>query len=51
MYARWHKFEEKREAVLAIEAAVSPLTASLFSNFFQRLTDLLRLVKQFIAVL
>jgi hypothetical protein len=24
-YARWHMFEEKREAVLAIEAAVLPL--------------------------
>jgi hypothetical protein len=23
-YARWHMFEEKREAVLAIEAAVLP---------------------------
>lgn len=25
IYARWHMFEEKREAVIAIEAAVSPL--------------------------
>jgi integrase len=25
IYARWHMFEEKREAVMAIEAAVSPL--------------------------
>jgi hypothetical protein len=25
IYARWHMFEEKREAVLAIEAAVLPL--------------------------
>jgi hypothetical protein len=25
VYARWHMFEEKREAVLAIEAAVLPL--------------------------
>jgi hypothetical protein len=24
-YARWHMFEEKREAVLAIETAVLPL--------------------------
>jgi hypothetical protein len=24
-YARWHMFEEKREAVIAIEAAVLPL--------------------------
>jgi hypothetical protein len=27
IYARWHMFEEKREAVLAIEAAALPLTA------------------------
>jgi integrase len=27
IYARWHMFEEKREAVLAIEAAVLPLMA------------------------
>jgi integrase len=26
IYARWHMFEEKREAVMAIEAAVLPLT-------------------------
>jgi integrase len=26
IYARWHMFEEKREAVLAIESAVLPLT-------------------------
>jgi hypothetical protein len=26
IYARWHMFEEKREATLAIEAAVLPLT-------------------------
>jgi hemerythrin superfamily protein len=26
IYPRWHMFEEKREAVLAIEAAVLPLT-------------------------
>jgi hypothetical protein len=26
IYARWHMFEEKREAALAIEAAVLPLT-------------------------
>jgi hypothetical protein len=25
VYARWHMSEEKREAVMAIEAAVSPL--------------------------
>jgi hypothetical protein len=25
IYARWHYFEEKREAVLAIEAAMLPL--------------------------
>jgi hypothetical protein len=25
IYARWHMFEEKHEAVMAIEAAVSPL--------------------------
>jgi len=25
IYARWHTFEEKREAVMAIEAAVLPL--------------------------
>jgi len=25
IYARWHMFEEKREAALAIEAAVLPL--------------------------
>jgi hypothetical protein len=25
IYARWHMFEEKREAVVAIEAAVLPL--------------------------
>jgi hypothetical protein len=25
IYARWHRFEEKREAVMAIEAAVLPL--------------------------
>jgi hypothetical protein len=25
IYARWHMFEEKREAVLAIETAVSQL--------------------------
>ena len=25
IYARWHMFEEKREAVIAIEAAVSQL--------------------------
>ncbi len=25
IYARWHMFEEKREAAMAIEAAVSPL--------------------------
>jgi hypothetical protein len=24
IYARWHMFEEKREAVMAIETAVSP---------------------------
>ena len=24
-YARWHMFEEKRDAVIAIEAAVLPL--------------------------
>jgi hypothetical protein len=28
IYARWHMFEEKREAVLAIEAAVLPLLGS-----------------------
>jgi integrase len=28
VYARWHMFEEKREAVLAIEAAVSPAFAT-----------------------
>jgi len=28
VYARWHMFEEKREAVLAIEAAVLPLLGS-----------------------
>jgi hypothetical protein len=27
IYARWHMFEEKREAVMAIEAAVLPLMA------------------------
>jgi hypothetical protein len=27
IYARWHMFDEKREAVMAIEAAVSPLMA------------------------
>jgi hypothetical protein len=27
IYARWHMFEEKREAVMAIEAAVLPLIA------------------------
>ena len=27
VYARWHMFEEKREAVMAIEAAVLPLMA------------------------
>jgi hypothetical protein len=26
-YARWHMFEEKREAVMAIEATVLPLMA------------------------
>jgi hypothetical protein len=25
IYARWHMFEEKRETVIAIEAAVLPL--------------------------
>jgi hypothetical protein len=25
IYARWHMFEEKREAVMGIEAAVLPL--------------------------
>jgi hypothetical protein len=25
IYARWHTFEEKREAVIAIEAAALPL--------------------------
>jgi hypothetical protein len=25
IYARWHMFEEKRDAVMAIEAAVPPL--------------------------
>jgi hypothetical protein len=25
IYARWHMFEEKREAVMAIEAAMMPL--------------------------
>lgn len=29
IYARWHMFEEKREAVMAIEAAVSPLMSSV----------------------
>jgi integrase len=29
IYARWHMFEEKREAVLAIEAAVLPLLGCL----------------------
>jgi hypothetical protein len=28
IYARWHMFEEKREAALAIEAAVLPLMSS-----------------------
>jgi hypothetical protein len=28
IYARWHMFEEKREAVIAIEAAVLPLMSS-----------------------
>ena len=28
IYARWRMFEEKREAVLAIEAAVTPLMSS-----------------------
>jgi hypothetical protein len=27
IYARWHMFEEKREAVFAIEAAALPLMA------------------------
>jgi hypothetical protein len=27
VYARWRMFEEKREAVMAIEAAVLPLMA------------------------
>ena len=29
IYARWHMFEEKREAVIAIEAAVLPLMRKL----------------------
>ena len=29
IYARWHMFEEKHEAVLAIEAAVLPLMRSV----------------------
>jgi len=29
IYARWHLFEEKREAVIAIEAAVLPLMRKL----------------------
>jgi integrase len=28
IYARWHMFEEKREAALAIEGAVSPLMSA-----------------------
>jgi hypothetical protein len=28
IYARWHMFEEKREAVMAIEAASLPLVAA-----------------------
>jgi uncharacterized protein YbjT (DUF2867 family) len=28
IYARWHMFDEKREAVLAIEAAVLPLMSA-----------------------
>jgi hypothetical protein len=28
IYARWHMFEEKREAALAIESAVIPLMHS-----------------------
>jgi integrase len=28
IYARWHMFEEKREAAMAIEAAVSPLMSA-----------------------
>jgi len=33
IYARWHMFDEKREAMLAVETAVLPLTrlARLFS--------------------
>jgi hypothetical protein len=30
IYARWHMFEEKREAVMAIEAAVLPLMLERF---------------------
>jgi hypothetical protein len=28
IYARWHMFEEKREAAMAIEAAVLPLMSA-----------------------
>jgi hypothetical protein len=30
IYARWHLFEEKREAVIPIEAAVLPLLGRLW---------------------
>jgi hypothetical protein len=34
IHARWHMFEEKREAVMAIEAAVLPLMAlNVFGSF------------------
>jgi len=33
IYARWHMFEEKHEAILAIEAAVLPLMAETVGLF------------------
>jgi hypothetical protein len=36
IYARWHMFEEKREAVMAIEAALLP---RMRTNRFSRLDE------------
>jgi hypothetical protein len=33
IYARWHMFEEKRDAVMAIDEAVSPLIARILRDF------------------
>jgi integrase len=36
IYARWHMFEEKREAVMAIEAAVYPNSPAIPSSAIER---------------